>query len=214
MKILGICGSPRKRGNTAELVRHALDGAAAAGAETRFAHLYDYEFKGCLSCYSCKKPQGGSFGRCAVRDALRPLLEEALSADGLVLGSPVYYGAQSGVMRCFLERLLYPLYPFADSKTLNARPIPSVFVYTMAAPLERAESEGYMTGIERIRLWLEQLLVAPSRVLLSCETMHQEDYAPFGPVRFDVEARRVIHAENFPEDCRRAGELGASLAGA
>ncbi|WP_461209548.1 flavodoxin family protein [Desulfocurvus sp. DL9XJH121] len=213
MKVLGICGSPRKKGNTATLMEHALKGAADKGADIRLAHLYGYEFKGCVSCYSCKKPGGAHYGRCAARDGLSPLLEEAMAADALVLGSPVFYGGQSGVMRCFLERLLYPLYPFSDHKTLGSRPIPSLFIYTMGGPRAQAEKDSYFEGIDLMTRWLEQLLLAPSKVLMRCATMHQDDYTPFGPLRFDVEARRRDFVETFPRDCLEAESMGASLIG-
>ena len=55
MKVIGINGSPRKRWNTATLVQDALDGAAEAGAETELVNLYDLDFRGCTSCFSCKR---------------------------------------------------------------------------------------------------------------------------------------------------------------
>ena len=50
MKLIAINGSPRKNKNTATLIKHALDGATSAGAETELIHLYDLNFKGCISC--------------------------------------------------------------------------------------------------------------------------------------------------------------------
>jgi len=50
MKVIALNGSPRKKWNTATLLKHALDGAASKGAETELIHLYDYNYKGCISC--------------------------------------------------------------------------------------------------------------------------------------------------------------------
>lgn len=55
MKVIALNGSPRKKWNTATLLKHALDGAASKGAETELIHLYDYNYKGCISCFACKQ---------------------------------------------------------------------------------------------------------------------------------------------------------------
>ncbi|MDR2505135.1 MAG: flavodoxin family protein, partial [Oscillospiraceae bacterium] len=88
MSIIGINGSPRKGWNTHLLVEKALEGARSKGAETELINLYDLSFQGCISCFECKRKGGHSEGRCAVRDALRPILERIAACDGLILGSP------------------------------------------------------------------------------------------------------------------------------
>jgi len=55
MKVIAVNGSPRKKWNTATLLHKALDGAKSIGAQTEFIHLYDLNFKGCTSCFACKK---------------------------------------------------------------------------------------------------------------------------------------------------------------
>lgn len=75
MKVYAINGSPRKSWNTAMLLENALKGAAAQGAETELIHLYDLNFKGCTSCFGCKLKGGKSYGKCAMRDDLTPVLE-------------------------------------------------------------------------------------------------------------------------------------------
>ena len=72
MKVIALNGSPRKKWNTATLLKHALDGAASKGSETELIHLYDYNYKGCISCFACKIKNGKSYGRCAVKDDLKP----------------------------------------------------------------------------------------------------------------------------------------------
>jgi multimeric flavodoxin WrbA len=108
MKVIAVNGSPRKTWNTAMLLEHALAGAAGSGAETELVHLYDLEFKGCISCFACKKIGGKNYGRCAVNDGLTPILKKISEADALILGTPVYFGAETGEMRSFLERLMFP----------------------------------------------------------------------------------------------------------
>ena len=68
MKALFINGSPRKNGNTAQLLRKAMEGAKDAGAEVEFVDLYDHSliYKGCMSCFACKV-KGGRKGICSFR---------------------------------------------------------------------------------------------------------------------------------------------------
>ena len=58
MKILAINGSPRKTWNTAQMLESALAGCRDAGAETKLVHLIDLNFKGCISCFGCKRLGG------------------------------------------------------------------------------------------------------------------------------------------------------------
>ena len=107
MKVIAINGSPRKKWNTATLLQNALDGAASQGAETELVHLYDLDYKGCTSCFACKLKNGRSYGKCAVQDGLTPVLKKIEVADALILGSPIYFGSVTGMMRCFMERLMF-----------------------------------------------------------------------------------------------------------
>ncbi|MDQ0205205.1 flavodoxin family protein [Pectinatus haikarae] len=58
MKVLALNGSPRKKWNTAVLLQRALDGAASVGAQTELIHLYDLKYRGCTSCFACKRKDG------------------------------------------------------------------------------------------------------------------------------------------------------------
>ena len=76
MKVMAFNGSPRKKWNTATLLNKALEGAASQGAETKIVHLYDLDFKGCISCFTCKTRGGKSYGTCGVKDDLTPIYGE------------------------------------------------------------------------------------------------------------------------------------------
>ena len=76
MKVMAFNGSARKSWNTATLLSKTLEGAVARGALTELVHLYDVDFKGCVSCFACKTKGGKSYGRCAVKDGLAPLLRK------------------------------------------------------------------------------------------------------------------------------------------
>lgn len=81
-KIYAINGSPRKNGNTAQLLQKALEGAASIGAETQLVQLADLNFSGCRSCFACKKLENPAPG-CVLNDDLAEILKELLLADGM-----------------------------------------------------------------------------------------------------------------------------------
>lgn len=99
MKVIGIVGSPRKNGNTNILVQQVLEGAAESGAETRNFFLNEMNYKGCQGCGYCK-----SHDKCKLEDDLMELFDELASADGVVFGSPIYFGQFTGQMRLFIDR--------------------------------------------------------------------------------------------------------------
>ena len=132
MLVIAVNGSPRKKWNTATLLEHALKGAVSKGAKTELVHLYDLDYKGCISCFSCKKKGGKSYGKCAVKDGLTPLLEKIAVLDALILGSPIYFGTVTGEMRSFMERLLFPYFTYTmPPESLFPKKMPTAFIYTM-----------------------------------------------------------------------------------
>ncbi|MBQ1201759.1 MAG: flavodoxin family protein, partial [Alistipes sp.] len=92
-KIVIVDGGPRKGMNTAQLLQRFAEGAMSVGedVEVKRVRLYDIDYKGCTSCMACKL-KGKVSNICRFRDALSPLLDEIAEADGLVLGSPIYFG--------------------------------------------------------------------------------------------------------------------------
>lgn len=132
MKTIAINGSPRKNWNTATLLDNALKGARSIGAKTEFIHLYDYNFKGCRSCFLCKRKNNNNFGKCVVKDELKPILQKIESADALIMGTPLYFCSATGVMHSFLERFLfqYMLYTQPPSSAFNGK-LKLGLIYTM-----------------------------------------------------------------------------------
>ena len=114
LKVLAINGSPRKLGNTQQLVDALLEGARQMGGdevqvETETAFVYDIpNIKGCVGCLGCKMNNPKTYGHCVRRDDMTPLIEKASAADALIFASPLYYLNLTGEMRCFIERLFYP----------------------------------------------------------------------------------------------------------
>lgn len=213
MKILGFNGSPRKtKWNTVTLLENALQGATSEGAETELVQLYDLDFSGCISCFSCKKLSRTVDGVCAVHDDLTAVLDRVREADGLVIGTPVYYGSESAATRAFLERLFFPYNKYSkDMQSLFPRRINTALIYTMNVPEETLPVLGYEWLFNRTKMTLERHF-GPCELLLSTDTLQFSDYDQFESEIFDKAAKIKRHAEVFPEDCRRAFELGVRMA--
>ncbi|TCL63340.1 NADPH-dependent FMN reductase [Hydrogenispora ethanolica] len=137
MKVLALNGSARKNGNSATMLKNAMEGAKAAGAETKLINLYDLNYKGCTGCEACKLLGGKSFGRCALRDDLTPVLVEAIAADVLLIGSPIYWHDITGMLRAFLERFWFPTLTYTkERKLLYPKRIKVGMIFTTNAPAE------------------------------------------------------------------------------
>jgi multimeric flavodoxin WrbA len=111
--IIGISGSPRKA-NTESLVREALTAAEdIAGTKTRLISLADYDLRPCESCLQCMGHVKGSTEReiCYSHGDADPIIKEMLSADGIIMGTPVYTWNVSGKLKCLMEKCA-PLCPF------------------------------------------------------------------------------------------------------
>jgi multimeric flavodoxin WrbA len=208
MKVIAINGSPRKKWNTATLLEKALEGAASRGAETELVHLYDLNYRGCISCFACKTKEGPSYGRCAVKDDLRPILEKIHHADAMILGSPIYYGTVTGEMRSFMERLFFPYGTYTDPPgTLFPRKIHTGFIYTLGAPEEMARERGFHHHFNLNEMVLGTIF-GEAESLMCYDTYQFEDYSKVYAPRFDPEKKAQRRAEVFPVDCEKAFQLG------
>jgi multimeric flavodoxin WrbA len=100
MKVLGINGSARKDGNTAIMIKKAFEELEATGIETELIQLSGEFIQPCKACWAC-----GGKGNCVhQKDPFQNIFEKMKSADGVILGSPVYSANISANMQAFLER--------------------------------------------------------------------------------------------------------------
>jgi multimeric flavodoxin WrbA len=98
-QILAIYGSPRRKGNTATLLKHAVRGAVDAGVEVNEIILRDLKISPCLEIYACKKE-----GRCAIKDDFHHVVDQILSAKGLILASPIFFYTVSAHTKILMDR--------------------------------------------------------------------------------------------------------------
>jgi multimeric flavodoxin WrbA len=208
MKVMAFNGSPRKTWNTATLLEKTLEGAISQGADTELFHLYDLNYRGCVSCFACKMKNGKSYGRCAVKDDLTRVLKKVEEADSIILGSPIYFGTATGMMKSFMERLLFPYSTYTNPPgSLFPRRIRTGFIYTMNVTQELMREHGYDRQIALTEEALARIFGA-SESLCSFDTYQFEDYSKVLAVRFDPEKKAKGRAEIFPHDCEKAIEMG------
>ena len=211
MKLLAINGSPRKNWNTATLIGKALEGAVSTGAETELVHLYDLNYKGCISCFACKTKDGKSYGHCAVQDELAPVLKKAENTDAILLGTPIYFGAASGEMRSFMERLMFPYLAYKNPyQSVFSKKIKTGFIYTMNVAEEQFKQSPMGPHLARGEFSME-MIFGQVESLCCFDTLQFSDYSKVVSDLFNPEHKAARRKEVFPEDCRKAYELGARL---
>ena len=194
------------------MLNNALQGAQSTGAETELVQLYDLNFSGCISCFSCKRLSRKKDGVCSVQDDLTPVLDRVKQADVLIIGSPVYYGAESAATRAFLERLCFPYLKYSkDGGSLFPRRINTAMIYTMNAPDQILQRIGYDRMFAMTQMILGMHFGA-CELLLSSDTLQYSDYDKYEAEAFDKNAKRQRHTTVFPDDCKRAFALGVRMA--
>jgi len=97
MKVIAICGSPRKNGNTKLMLGEALRGAKGKGAKTELIQLSGKNIKYCLGCDNCNFP-------CRIKDDTGKIYKKMIDADIIIIGSPVYCCNVSGLLKNFMDR--------------------------------------------------------------------------------------------------------------
>ena len=114
MKILLINGSPKKEGNTYIALHEIQKTLEAEGIETELIHVGHKPIRGCIACNRCAE-----LGKCSVDDIVNEVAPKFVEADGIVVGSPVYYASPNGTLLSFLDRLFYST-PFDKSMKVGA----------------------------------------------------------------------------------------------
>ncbi len=208
MKIIAVNAGPRTGWNTDTLVTQAANGAHAAGAEVERFDLYRLErFTGCVSCFGCKRE--AHKGHCVCRDGLTPVLDAIRESDGLIIGSPNYLGELTASFRALYERLIFQSLTYSrETPCCNARPVPVLLIMTSNAP------DTMYAGLLRNYQQTLTRFVGPAKVFVSGITLQLKDYGKtdWPWTMFDPEAKQRRHDTVFPQECRKAFELGETLA--
>jgi len=209
MKVIAVNGSPRKNWNTHILLEKCLDGAKETGAETELINLYDIQYKGCTSCFSCKL-KGVTVKKCAMKDELKSILQKICECDVLVLGSPIYFSNVTGEMKSFMERLLFPYSSYEGKPSSFGKKIKTAFVYTMNAPSFALRLIGYTKLFAKNKKVMQRIF-GSCESLVSTSTYQFDDYNKYAMTIFNGAERLKRRETVFVDDCKKAYTLGKKL---
>jgi len=133
-----------------------------------------------------------------IQDALTTLLEEVAQADGLVLGSPIYFGEVIGQMRALLERLAFPWLSYNDYSMTAPKRMPVVLVETLNGLPDRNNSNGFGS----MEYCTTTALGEPQRIVAynTCQVEHYDRYELAG---FSEEAKHKWRDEYWEKDRKR-----------
>ena len=136
-KVLIISGSPRKGGNSDILCDEFAKGAKEAGHQVEKVRLQELTVKSCMACYACKKTSA-----CVQKDDMTELLEKLISADVLVLATPVYFYSMDGQMKD-----VYFIATAAAGKRAMERTMDSLRGFTDCLPGAKVKGLIYGEGV-------------------------------------------------------------------
>ena len=207
-KIMIIDGGPRKTFNTASMLKKFAEGAASVSdkIEVKTVRLYGLDYKGCMSCMACKI-KGRASNVCKFKDALTLILEEIAQADGLVLGSPIYFGQITGMMQAFLERLAFPWLSYNDYSLTASKRMPVVLMETMNGTPDRNNSQGYGS----MEYCISNALSTPEH-LNAYNTYQVKNYDNYELRGFSEPDKRKYREEHWEEDLQKAFDAGKRMA--
>jgi len=211
MKLIALCGSARKQGNTAKMLHQVIKGAKSVGAETEFVNLFDLNYKDCISCYACKLKNSKSFGHCMVDDELKPLLERIEQSDVIVLGSPIYFGNLSGQMRSFTDRLLFQYLDYGGTGTgPKPKNFKTALIATMNVNDEIYVKRGFKDTLDSLSEMIGHTL-GSCELLTLTDTVLFDDYSKYVYQMPDIEEKSSRVEKISAEDMKKAFDLGVRL---
>ena len=188
-KILILCSSPRRNGNTNTVVQWCIEGASAAGAEVEcidVAHL-SYKNNGCIACYGCQKSDKYE---CVVQDDATPILKRIPDFDMLVFATPIYYCGPSAQLKLFMDRMfcLVKINP-ETGEASNVSPDQSLAVIATAG----GELKDGLDLLEQTFKAIADFSGAKLQSLLI-------PHAPFDPQQFKSNTELMQKAQTFGRD--------------
>jgi len=209
-KIIAVNASPRATWNTAQAVRAAAEGAVDAGAEVEVVDLYKLEpFTGSRSCFACMTEK--SFDRCAIKDGLTDVLAKMREADGIILGSPNYFGRPTAGFRALYERLVFQHLTYQQERfSSNEHMVPVLFIMTSNAPEEFYDAGGYTAMIDEHVNTLSRF-IGPTKAYVCGNTLQTDRYDLFKWDIFDIGEKKRRHEEVFPSELAEVRELAVSM---
>lgn len=168
--ITAIYGSPRRAGNTAALLKHAVAGAESAGAVVDEIVLRDQRLSPCLEIYACKNG-----GDCAIKDDFSAIRDRLLTADAIMIASPIFFYAVSAHTKTLMDRCqslwVKKYWSATDGDHKSTRPKNALFISVGATHGKKLFDGALLT----IRYFLDVLDARLWRSLLVRGVDHQGD---------------------------------------
>ena len=216
MKIYAINGGPRKGWNTETMLRKFLEGAGSAGekVKTEMVHLYDLDYKGCISCYACQRDDDATYGQCRVKDGIYDLLREVPLSDGVVFGCPIYLHDMTAQLRAFIERLVYQYLNFSEGRTRHNAPkrLRTAAIYTMNVTEESAKRDNYDHILGTAENYLRAVFGTTPVRICAYNTYQYKDYGRYRAGYWNEPQKAEHRRVRFPADCQKAYDAGRRMA--
>jgi len=188
LKILGVVGSRRKKGNTSILMQEALKPFKMNNIETKLIFLNDYNISDCNGCEGCKDTY-----KCVINDDMQKLYPDILESDAIILGSPAYFYNISADMKAFIDRCYcFEIFDKEDRSVwmgLNEALGGKYAAVIAVCEQEREEDMGFTA--EAMQKSLEAL---GYRVVSTVKALHL------------FKAGEALNNEKAMQDARQAGE--------
>lgn len=187
MKLVVVNGSPRKNGNTAAMLKEIAALAERKGMETRYIDLVDLHIADCKGCQNCKTNQA-----CAQKDDMSQVVEAMQESEFVLLGSPVYMGDETGLMKCMADRLYCLLAPGDGTKEFKSRLAPGKKVMLLMT-----------CGVPNGDKLYNYILTRYFRLLI--KLLEFDDYHSYiiGGVDPNVDVRKMVQAKGALEEADR-----------
>lgn len=212
-KTILLNGSPRKNWNTHKLLLEAERGAREAGSETKLIHLFDLHYTDCRACFACKVKGNKTNGMCAVRDDLRPVLEEIHEANAVIIGSPVYYGDLTGEAAAVIHRMLFATTHYENDNSLDTLlPIKKKcgLIFSGNASVQYMR-QGGAAAFQNAASMI-QMIFGSCELLYAGDTYQFADYSRYYAGMFSEPHKAMVREKQFPIDLQNAYELGRRVA--
>ena len=211
MEIIAINGSPRKKGNSAAMLKSWLTGAKeenpASGVQ--WIDLYDLAFTGCRSCFACKRKNGLSYGECPIKDGIHDLIRAVYSADAVGISYPIYFGELDAYTRCFLERAMFCKTTYRKNHdSLAPKPVPVTMIYTMNCPEELAARHHYTMHWDDVEWYIANAFRHPVTRVCAYNTYQFDNYDDYEMEMFVESEKRKYRDEHFQNDLAAAFQAG------
>jgi multimeric flavodoxin WrbA len=145
--IIALNGSPKKNGNTATAMSWVLDGCQETGARVEWIHLVDYNIQYCQGCHTCIRSR-----ECPIDDDFLKIRDRLIDCDGIIVGSPVYSGDPTAILKTLMDRLtLLLLYIDLFDKQLSVGVTTSGIAPTKKLAKKIGSHFGHIVGIIGIK---------------------------------------------------------------